>query len=142
MRYIGQGFSINVACPADVSTPAGRDELAQRFHDRHQTVFRHGDPAAPVELTTLRLTIVGETPKPLDANVETVVQGPPPHEIRRVYYRGQEIDCAVYSRADLRAGHRLPGPCIVEQYDTTTFVTPQFDVTCDNVGNLLLEATA
>jgi N-methylhydantoinase A len=47
MRYVGQGFSINVACPADVSTPAGRDELAQRFHDRHQTVFRHGDPAAP-----------------------------------------------------------------------------------------------
>jgi N-methylhydantoinase A len=142
MRYVGQGFSINVACPADVSTEEGRNELAQRFHDRHQTVFRHGDPNAQVELTTLRLTIVGGTPKPPTVSSERGVDGAPPHEVRTVYYGGKEIDCAVYSRADIRAGHRFSGPCIIEQYDTTTFVTPRFTVTCDEYGNLLLEATA
>src|SRR5690606_9846771 len=81
MRYIGQGFSINVTCPADVSTTEGRNELAQRFHDRHQTIFRHGDPAAPVELTTLRLTIVGETPTPPSVSIEMDAHGTPPHEI-------------------------------------------------------------
>jgi N-methylhydantoinase A len=59
-----------------------------------------------------------------------------------VYYAGEYVDCAVYDRASLRPGDRLPGPCVVEQYDTTTFLTPRFVATCDDFGNLIVEAQA
>jgi N-methylhydantoinase A len=142
MRYIGQGFSINVACPTSFESGEGCAELARRFHARHEVIFRHNDPEGPVDLTTLRLTIVGLTPKPPTVKLSPNGAASPRHETRTVYYDGSELTCAVYSRADLHAGDRFPGPCIVEQYDTTTFVTPSFTVTCDTYGNLLLEASA
>jgi N-methylhydantoinase A len=140
MRYVGQGFSINVA--ADRPPGGGLGWLVDRFHERHQALFRHSDPAAPVELTTLRLAIVGETPKPRSARLPTATTPARPFETRAVYDGGRFVDCAVYRRSDLRSGDRLSGPCIVEQYDTTTFVSARFGARCDDSGNLVLEATA
>jgi N-methylhydantoinase A/oxoprolinase/acetone carboxylase beta subunit len=34
----------------------------------------------------------------------------------------------------------LTGPAIVEQYDTTTFITPGWNVEVDSYGNLVAEA--
>jgi N-methylhydantoinase A len=141
MRYIGQGFSINVTCPAAIGD-GGCDELGRRFHARHEMIFRHSDPAGPVELTTLRLTIVGLTPKPPTVELARNGTATPRREQRTIYFGGAELACAVYNRADLHPGDRLFGPCIVEQYDTTTFVTPSFAVACDRYGNLILEASA
>jgi N-methylhydantoinase A len=44
----------------------------------------------------------------------------------------------VYDRARLRAGHRLDGPAVVEQYDATTVVCPEQRVEVDAIGNLVI----
>ncbi|MBX5493340.1 MAG: hypothetical protein IRZ14_19490, partial [Chloroflexi bacterium] len=44
----------------------------------------------------------------------------------------------VYARERLRPGHRFAGPAIVEQYDATTVVCPEQEVTVDRWGNLLI----
>ena len=46
----------------------------------------------------------------------------------------------VFQREELPAGFRFAGPAIIEQYDTTSFVTPGFTVTVDEFGNLVGEA--
>jgi N-methylhydantoinase A len=44
----------------------------------------------------------------------------------------------VYWRDELRAGHRLLGPAIIEQSDTTTPLLPGWGLTVDGFGNLHL----
>jgi len=44
----------------------------------------------------------------------------------------------VYDGFALTYGMRLSGPCIIEQVNTTTFVTPEFDVVVDKLGTYTL----
>jgi len=48
----------------------------------------------------------------------------------------------IYRRADLRPGHRLAGPALVVEAQTTTVVGPQFELGVDARGYLVLERTA
>jgi N-methylhydantoinase A len=44
----------------------------------------------------------------------------------------------IYRRERLRAGHRLVGPAIVEQMDSTTVVLPGQEARVDERGNLVI----
>jgi N-methylhydantoinase A/oxoprolinase/acetone carboxylase beta subunit len=48
------------------------------------------------------------------------------------------VDTPVYARAKLLAGHRIAGPAIVEQYDSTVVVFPEQTAEVDGYGNLLI----
>lgn len=140
MRYVGQGFDVKVAYPATPGDANQRERLAAAFHDRHHALYRHSDPTAPAEITTLRLTVVGKTPKPPLRERDRRCGALQPKGTRPVYYRGRSLECLVYERSHLNCGDRVTGPCIVEQYDTTTLITPRFAARCDDFGNLILEA--
>jgi N-methylhydantoinase A len=43
-------------------------------------------------------------------------------------------DSAVYRRDDLKRGHRLPGPCVVTQRDSTILVLPDQQAVVDRAG--------
>ena len=43
-----------------------------------------------------------------------------------------------YDRAELRAGNRLEGPAIVNQYDSTTVVPPGLSAHVDRFGNIVV----
>ena len=57
---------------------------------------------------------------------------------RRVYLEAGWVEAAIHDRADLRAGHRLAGPAIIEQADTTTLLLPGWHLRVDAFGNLHL----
>jgi len=44
-----------------------------------------------------------------------------------------------YDRSLLRAGNRLQGPAIVNQYDTTTVIPPGLAAHVDRYGNIVIE---
>ena len=48
------------------------------------------------------------------------------------------VDCPVYDRRSLRAGHVLDGPAIVEQLDSTTPIFPGDRAVVDSTGNLVI----
>ena len=41
----------------------------------------------------------------------------------------------MYDGHKLRYGNKIEGPSIIEQINTTTFVTPEFNVLCDKFGS-------
>ena len=43
-----------------------------------------------------------------------------------------------YDRADLKAGNRLDGPAIVNQYDSTTVIPPGLTALVDRFGNIVI----
>jgi N-methylhydantoinase A len=135
MRYKGQSFTIPVPLRDSVAIRDAR----RRFHERYQAVYGYADVDAPVEIVDVRVQIVGETPKPRLAGAPPS-GGPVRRGERRIFFDGAHIVATVYDRAKLVPGSELRGPAIIEQYDTTTFVPPGFNVRVDAYGNLVGEA--
>jgi N-methylhydantoinase A len=140
MRYVGQSFEINVPFLA------GHWELVSRdFHTRHAQRYGHAHPAEPVELVTLRVRAVGETPKPIFEELPVGGEEASAASLgeQRVWFRGQEglqpQAARLYAREKFRAGNRIEGPAIIFQLDATTVVPPGWAGQVDRRGHLLLE---
>jgi N-methylhydantoinase A len=128
MRYEGQSYELTVAL--DGTDPAGA------FHRRYEQVYSYSDPATPVEVLHLRLLARVPAARRARRGAAGGVASPVPVATRTVSHGGASLQVPVYRRADLPAGWRAAGPAVITQYDTTTFVTPEFDVAVDVHGNL------
>lgn len=141
MRYRGQSFELTIAVPHDLSTSSGVDELLSGFHQHYEQIYGHSDREAETEIISVRVQVVGQTIKP---NVMTRVNDttrtsalPEPLGVRTVRLASPALDVPVYERAALTPGMVLNGPCIIEQYDSTVFVTPGFRIEIDSQRNAI-----
>ncbi len=57
---------------------------------------------------------------------------------RRAYFDGW-LDCPLYARERLSHGHRLRGPAIIEQVDSTIVLHPRQEAHVDRFGNVIIE---
>ncbi len=142
LRYAGQGYELSVPVSIDLLERQGTVWLRDYFDQQHQLRHGHSAPQQPVEVINYRMVAYGklepiELPRVQEATypVETAMRG------QRSIYFGvwQEYrPCAIYDRSLLQAGHRVVGPAIIEQYDSTTVVEPGQEAIVDEWGNLLL----
>jgi len=49
---------------------------------------------------------------------------------------------AVFDRASLRPGDRFTGPAVIVEAATSTLVTPEFEVSIDAFGSIVMERAA
>lgn len=134
LRYVGQSFELTI--------PAG-DHLRERFHAEHDRTYGFSAPSEPVEAVSLRLTSVGRIAKPPPRRIEPGGRTEP--KGRRPVYFGEAadyVDCPIYDRYALTAGAVIPGPAIVEEFDSTTVLHPGFALRVDDVANLIIEREA
>jgi N-methylhydantoinase A len=126
-RYRGQSFELRV--PAD--------GWVERFHQAHEERYSYRRPDAPVEAVTLRAVVTApavevDVPRLPDAT------GEPPTEAASIFFEGRRIEGRRVWRRDLRAGHALQGPAVVQEYSATTWVPPEWSITVDEWGCLHL----
>lgn len=138
MRYQGQSFEIDTSLPMEAIVSGDAEALRQAFHQEHARLYGHSDPEARVQIVTLRLVIVSETPKPALQKIEVATEALAPRAMVRVWMDDEWREVPMYKRGDLKAGHRFDGPAIVTQDDTTTCVLPGFSASVDEYGNLFL----
>ena len=125
-RCIGQFHELSV--PIDVTVDLGWWDPARftaAFHRVHHARFGHTDAAAPVELVNLRCEGCGRLPRPeLPTLADSAGKIPKPAGVRPVWLDWESgfIECPVYERGRLLAGHRITGPAIVRQPDSTVVV--------------------
>jgi N-methylhydantoinase A len=55
---------------------------------------------------------------------------------------GGGLDTPVYDRARLAAGNRVPGPAVIEQFDSTTLLHPGQAARVDPLGCLVVAEEA
>jgi N-methylhydantoinase A len=144
MRYVGQSFEMAVVIDRDALADLTGARLRDRFHAMYRSVYGYADEVAELEVLDVRVSVVGVTPKPrlakLPPKPPSGSSGDPPSRTRTIFFGGAPCNALVYQRDELPVGFRFAGPAIIEQYDTTTFVTPGFTVTVDEFGNLVGEA--
>ncbi|MET1416606.1 hydantoinase/oxoprolinase family protein [Roseibium sp. HPY-6] len=138
MRYRGQSYEIETPLDRQAVENGEMAAIVQAFHREHERLFGHSDSSMPVQLINLRLVICGPTPKPRLPKPSMAASAPEPEEAVQAYFDGTSVDVPVYRRSSLAPGHKLAGPVIVAQDDTTTVVPPDFGLQVDSFGNLLL----
>lgn len=128
----------------DGVAPADRYfRFAADFHAAHDKAYGHADACVPVEFVNLRAEGFGRVPKPPAVPEPAAVEGAPvPVGSRRIYFDRSSswTDSAIYRRDDLRRGHRLLGPCVVTQRDSTILVLPDQHAIVDRAGVIRIRA--
>ncbi|MBW2448464.1 MAG: hydantoinase/oxoprolinase family protein [Deltaproteobacteria bacterium] len=150
LRYPGQNFALTV----DVETVKGTRELSfvdegalarviEGFHAEHEACYGHRREGEVPEITGARLrTSVAVTGPRFAAGFEAVRKTATPAGSRRANLgRGFE-DTRVYSGADLRPGHAIEGPGIIEESFTTIVVYPGWRAQLDDAGDYVLNRSA
>ena len=138
MRYAGQAYELSVALPDDLPLPVEARVLTEAFHREHERLYGFRDEAAPVEVSTIRLAILGRLERSDDILHPAGSGKPQPRSQRRLFLRDRWHEAAVYRRQDLGTGDLLQGPAVIEQEDTTVLVLPGWQGRTDERGNLHL----
>jgi 5-oxoprolinase (ATP-hydrolysing) len=145
-RYAGQGYEVRTEVPAGAVDEAWVEELQERFHAAHELEYGHRFDAA-IEIINIRVVGIGRVDELQAAEIERGDGDPSAAKTleREVVYdvdgEAERHRTPFYERERLRAGDRLTGPAIVEQYDTTTVIPPGLQAEIDAHGNIVVDCT-
>lgn len=146
LRYVGQSYELTLPYPDGAARGVDFGSLLQEFHEEHDRVYGHSVPGEPVETVNLRLTALGTIVKPplLEKGAGNDTLNEAERGTRRVYFGEADafVDCPIFDRYGLGAGAVVPGPAIVEEYDSTTVIHPGYYATVDQYGTLLITRAA
>ena len=140
MRYRRQGFELPIELGPDELAGLSIEALVERFNQVHHRLYGFGLEGG-AEIVNLRAIARGRVPVP-DIPAHDVGPADPSDARRgtqRVWAGGEEHQVPTFERSELRAGMRIPGYAIVEQYDATTVVLPGHVAHVDPYLNLLIE---
>jgi N-methylhydantoinase A len=143
LRYAGQGYELTVPCPMPPLKLADLKLMRERFDTQHELASGHKAETEPVELVSLRLISYGLVPQaklsPSKATGRKVNDAKTGE--RKVYFGKQHgmLNCQIYTRDLLELGHRVSGPAIVEQLDTTTVIHPEQEAAVDDYRNIIIK---
>jgi N-methylhydantoinase A len=144
MRYVGQGHEITVPLPVRDLTAADATVLRDDFEREYSVLFRRPIPGAAIEALSWSVLISTPARRPEPIVPVTERRGPAPDGSRSFFdgRAGRTIDVPTYRRARLEAGVRVPGPAIIAEDETSTFVTASFDARIDAAGCIVMERRA
>lgn len=147
LRYFGQNYELSVPVGSDLLRHGldGRavDAIAAAFHAVHEQAYGYHDDAAMIETVNYRCVARARQYQADNGALRPkAVEMPQPIEIRPVWF-GPEHPTAtpIFRRDGLLPGHRIVGPAIIEQLDSTTLVRPGTEVAVDDRLNLILTRT-
>jgi N-methylhydantoinase A len=138
---VKQYHEVSFPVSLTVVQKANIDEIATAFHVEHNRMYGYSleREGTPVELINVRLRAVGVTEKPTYTREEYAGSDPAAalKGEREIYLpESQAFETVpVFDGHQTRFGHRISGPSIVEQVNTTLFLSPAFDCTCDPYGS-------
>ena len=140
LRYYSQTHELAVAWPAGPATRDSLQQLAAAFEAAHERAYGHRARDSMVELVNLHLVARGvpDTPR-----VPAVLRFASEHEVasgERNTYFGRDhgwLRTPVCARADFDSEPRR-GPVIVQEFDATILVPPEFVVVLDDYSNIVM----
>jgi N-methylhydantoinase A len=138
MRYVGQGYEVEVAVPRDVLNGGDRAAVAELFGARYRDLFGRTEQMA-VEIMSWRIVVAG--PRPALEPLAATRDGEARLGTRRVYFgeAGGFVETPVYDRYRLHPGRSVTGPAILEERESTIVVPPDAVATANAHGALVID---
>jgi N-methylhydantoinase A len=150
IRYVGQSMEVRVPAPSGAIDGAFVTKLIAAFHAAHRKSYgydysgesRSGGPGSvrqKIEIVNLCVSGFGTIERPQLPKLESKTGVSAARKaMRNVYLDGKWIETPIYDRVVLPAGHRLDGPCIIEEFGSTTTVWPGQWLEVDPHGIMLV----
>ncbi|HJQ58893.1 MAG TPA: hydantoinase/oxoprolinase family protein, partial [Vineibacter sp.] len=141
MRYVGQGHEITVTLPVRPLVAGDADTLRSEFEREYAQLFERHIPGAAIEALSWSVTVSTEARRPTPIAPPARQPAPKPVGSRRYYDARQStfVEVPVYWRADLTQGATVPGPAIIAEDETSTFVSATFAAWLDAAGGIVME---
>jgi N-methylhydantoinase A len=138
--YEGQGYELNVRY--DGVDDDWRGRLRRRFEEKHEAEYGHYFEDDPIEMLNLRVAATATGPEYEAISIETGDEDPSHARTRtgEVVF-GSSLDpdrltVPRYDRERLRAGNRIEGPAVVDEFDSTVVVGPGWTATVLESGTI------
>jgi len=144
MRYVGQGHEISVALPVRALTADDAVALRGEFEREYSMLFRRPIPGAAIEVLSWSVLLSTDIRRP-EVTARVADKRAPSPDGSRAFFDGRAgafVDVPVYRRARLQAGMRVPGPAIIAEDETSTFITASFDARIDRAGCIVMNRRA
>jgi N-methylhydantoinase A/oxoprolinase/acetone carboxylase beta subunit len=143
-RYLGQGYELRVDVDSGTIDETWAQKVRGDFHDIHEREYSRRFEESDIEIPNVRVRGIGLMPPLKVPEVEHGDESPDEalrHE-RDAWFRVggslEQVPTRFYDRTALRAGNRLEGPAIVNQYDSTTVIPPGLTAHVDRFGNIVI----
>jgi N-methylhydantoinase A len=142
MRYRGQRKELAVDLPVKNLKRDGVAILRKSFEKIYAKIYHRTHDDHPVEALAWRLVAKGPPiTRQSSGGKKTVrAQKAKPRTLRPMMFDGwsRPRSCEVHSRYDLKAGHTIVGPAVIEEAESTTVVGPGGKATIDGFGNIVI----
>jgi N-methylhydantoinase A/oxoprolinase/acetone carboxylase beta subunit len=143
-RYLGQGYELRIDCGSGTIDEEWVAKMAADFHDAHEREYSRRFDESDIEIPNVRVRGIGLMPA-LETPEAERGEGSPQAALRhegeawfRVNGQLEQVSTRYYDREALKAGNRLDGPAIVNQYDSTTVIPPGLTAEVDQYGNIVI----
>jgi N-methylhydantoinase A len=141
--YEGQGYELNVEY--DGTDGEWRSRIRDRFETKHEQEYGHYFEEDPIECLNLRVAASAES-QAYDPSV--VQQGGSDASaaktgVQNIYFGSSlepiEYETPRYDREQLQAGNYIEGPAIVDEFDSTIVINPDWEATVLETGALEIQ---
>ena len=140
MKYEGQVSDLTVGMPEGKVTSQGLARLTESFDQEHEKTFGYRTDAG-YQLVNLRVIARGLSEESrVPENLQITVAPNRADTQRKVYFGPSHgwLETPVVDRHRLN-GVKESGPLVVEEYDSTTIVPPNWNASIDDRENVVLE---
>ena len=144
LRYVGQSSEITVPLSSSTLSDALLREAEERFEAEFARTYGHVGGRKLFELVTFRLVAtIGRGIEHGGVWVDADAGLPPGSTTRRACFSAAEgpLDVPVIRRAAL-ATASVPGPLLIQEYDTTIVVPPGATACLDGKNNVIVEVNS
>jgi len=147
LRYLGQGYELQVPLPAGRLTAETMAAVIDAFHAQHEAEYGQRFPDKVVEIVNLRIAGSGRGDKvsPPAALAGGDLASARVHEATCLFRSEaglERVTTPLYERARLPVDRPFDGPAIVLQADATTVIPPGWRAVAEARGNLVLTRSA
>ena len=142
LKYVNQSYELSISTSAPFTQEALR-QTVENFHEKHALIYGYAVKDEQVELVNVKLTAIGTVEKPMLREHSLPLESQSKSKSiakRKVFFEQHNdyIETPIYRREKLKAKDMINGPAIIEQYDATTVMYPDWTASVDRFGNIVL----
>ena len=137
LRYAGQSYEITVPY-------TGIETSRNTFHKIHRQTYSYCHEERDVEIVNLRIKAIGSEkrikiprhfPSGTDSDQARITS-------QSLNHKGKNYSAGIYDRTRLQPGHKIKGPAIIVDYESTTILPPGSTLRVDSYLNLIIQKDA
>lgn len=142
MQYFGQLVDIEVESPSSsIETIEQVEALIAQFETTYHRMYARAASSPELGYLVAQVFVKGSVPieKPVLPTLDAQEGSPPVKETRQVWWTDGWVETPIHEMTDVRPGHRLEGPAILEAESTTFPIPPDRRAWLDDRGIFHLE---